>query len=213
MRLSALATNVLNLSRIENQTILGPKSRFNLSEQIRSCILLLERKWNAKHLDLSLDFDEYEIEADPELLKEVWINLLDNAVKFAPEYGLIRVTIQTGSESIRVAVSNTGSTIPPEKRDRISGSFIRRTNPTPPRATVLGWPLSKKSWNCIKDRCMSAVMKTAPPSPWCCLASLTADIHYFRQRTVLKTMPLSVDFFFHFPHLRCCGSLIIQHIN
>ena len=64
-----------------------------------------------------------------------------------------------------------------------------------------------------KDRCMSAVMKTAPPSPWCCLASLTADIHYFRQRTVLKTMPLSVDFFFHFPHLRCCGSLIIQHIN
>ena len=44
MRLSALATNVLNLSRIENQTILGPKSRFNLSEQIRSCILLLERK-------------------------------------------------------------------------------------------------------------------------------------------------------------------------
>ena len=36
--------------------ILGPKSRFNLSEQIRSCILLLERKWNAKHLDLSLGF-------------------------------------------------------------------------------------------------------------------------------------------------------------
>ena len=76
MRLSALATNVLNLSRIENQTILGPKSLFNLSEQIRSCILLLERKWNAKHLDLSLGFEEYEIEADPELLKEVWINLL-----------------------------------------------------------------------------------------------------------------------------------------
>ena len=123
MRLSALATNVLNFSRIENQTILGPKSRFNLSEQIRSCILLLERKWNAKHLDLSLGFDEYEIEADPELLKEVWINLLDNAVKFAPEYGLIRVTIQTGSESIRVAVSNIGSTIPPEKRDRIFQKF------------------------------------------------------------------------------------------
>ena len=44
MRLSALATNVLNLSRFENQTILGPKSRFNFSEQIRSCFLLLKRK-------------------------------------------------------------------------------------------------------------------------------------------------------------------------
>ena len=144
MRLSALATNVLNLSRIENQTILGPKSRFNLSEQIRSCILLLERKWNAKHLDLSLGFDEYEIEADPELLKEVWIKLLDNAVKFTPEYGLIRVTIQTGSESIRVAVSNTGSTIPPEKRDRIFQKFYQADESHATQGNGVGLAIVKK---------------------------------------------------------------------
>lgn len=144
MRLSALATNVLNLSRIENQTILGPKSRFNLSEQIRSCILLLECKWNAKHLDLSLGFDEYEIEADPELLKDVWINLLDNAVKSTPEYGLIRVTIQTGSENIRVAVSNTGSTIPPEKRDRIFQKFYQADESHATQGNGVGLAIVKK---------------------------------------------------------------------
>ena len=126
---------------------------------------------------------------------------------------MIRVTIQTGSESIRVAVSNIGSTIPPEKRDRIFQKFYQADESHATQGNGVGLAIVKKPWNCIKDRCMSAVMKTAPPSPWCCLASLTADIHYFRQRTVLKTMPLSVDFFFHFPHLRCCGSLIIQHIN
>lgn len=97
---------------IENQAILGQKTRFNLSEQIRSCILLLERKWNEKHLDLSLDFDEYEIRAEQEMLKQVWINLLDNAVKFTPEYGLIRVSIQQQAEQLIVSVMNTGSTIP-----------------------------------------------------------------------------------------------------
>lgn len=144
MRLSALATNVLNLSRIENQTILGQKNRFNLSEQIRSCILLLERRWSAKHLDLSLDFDEYEIEADPELLKEVWINLLDNAVKFTPEYGLIRVTIQPGAEGIRVAVTNTGSTIPPEKRDRIFQKFYQADESHATQGNGVGLAIVKK---------------------------------------------------------------------
>ena len=144
MRLSSLATNVLNLSRIENQTILGQTNRFNLSEQIRSCILLLERRWSAKHLDLSLDFDEYEIEADPELLKEIWINLLDNAVKFTPEYGLIRVTIQPGAEGIRVAVTNTGSTIPPEKRDRIFQKFYQADESHATQGNGVGLAIVKK---------------------------------------------------------------------
>ena len=100
--------------------------------------------WNAKHLDLSLGFDEYEIEADPELLKEVWINLLDNAVKFAPEYGLIRVTIQTGSESIRVAVSNIGSTIPPEKRDRIFQKFYQADESHATQGNGVGLAIVKK---------------------------------------------------------------------
>ena len=93
MRLSAMATNVLSLSRIENQTILGNRTHYNLSEQIRSCILLLERKWSEKNLELDLDFAEYEILADQELLKQVWINLIDNAIKFTPDYGLIQVRI------------------------------------------------------------------------------------------------------------------------
>lgn len=40
MRLSQMATNVLNLTKVENQSILTDVSRYNLSEQLRSCILL-----------------------------------------------------------------------------------------------------------------------------------------------------------------------------
>ena len=48
MRLSYMATNVLNLTKVENQTILSDVSEYNLSEQIRSCILLPENKWEKK---------------------------------------------------------------------------------------------------------------------------------------------------------------------
>jgi len=48
LRLSAMATNVLNLTKVENQTILTDVKNYNLSEQIRSCILLLEEKWTKK---------------------------------------------------------------------------------------------------------------------------------------------------------------------
>lgn len=47
-RLADMATNVLNMTKVENQAILTDVSTFNLSEQLRTCVLLLERKWEKK---------------------------------------------------------------------------------------------------------------------------------------------------------------------
>ena len=69
LRLAAMATNVMNLTKVENQTILTDLTTFNLSEQIRACVLLLEEKWSRKELDLDLEFLEYTIRANEELLK------------------------------------------------------------------------------------------------------------------------------------------------
>ena len=125
LRLSNMATNVLNLTKIENQTILTDTAAYNLSEQIRSCVLLLEDEWTRKELELSLDFDEYTITASEELMKHVFINLLDNAMKFAPQGGLVRVEISREGGMTRVAVSNTGPEIPPEAREKIFRRFYQ----------------------------------------------------------------------------------------
>ena len=125
MRLSTMATNVLSLSKIENQTILSDLSCFNLSEQLRGAILLLEGKWAQKGMSLSIDFEEYEIEANEELLREVWINLLDNAVKFSPEGGEVLIAVSEHEEALAVTVQNTGSEIPPEKLDKIFNKFYQ----------------------------------------------------------------------------------------
>ena len=125
MRLSSMASNVLILSRVESQTILTDVSEFNLSEQVRSAILLLEEKWCGKNIDLQIDFDEYTVEANEELLKQVWINLIDNAVKFAPRYGTVSLEIKDEGDFLSVKISNTGSEIPAEKREKIFNKFYQ----------------------------------------------------------------------------------------
>ena len=125
MRLSYMATNVLNLTKVENQTILTDVVPYNLSEQLRGCILLLEREWEQKKLDLQLELGEYQIQANQELLKQVWINLLDNAIKFAPEGHTVRVTIQPENPGLAVSITNTGSEIPLEKQDKIFNKFYQ----------------------------------------------------------------------------------------
>ncbi len=141
MRLSYMATNVLNLTKVENQTILTdvvPNLTkvenqtiltdvvpYNLSEQLRGCILLLEREWEQKNLDLQLELGEYQIQANQELLKQVWINLLDNAIKFAPEGHTVRVTIQPENTGLAISITNTGSEIPLEKQDKIFNKFYQ----------------------------------------------------------------------------------------
>lgn len=125
LRLSQMATNVLNLTKVENHTILTDVTEFNLSEQIRSCILVLSEKWEQKEIEYIIDFDEYNIRANEDLLKQVWINLLGNAVKFSPTGGMIEVKITEQEETMTVSIMNTGSEIAPEHQKKIFNKFYQ----------------------------------------------------------------------------------------
>ena len=120
-----MATNVLSLTKIENQIILTDINTFNLSEQIRNSVLLLQNKWEKKNVELILDFDEYNVNANEEMLKQVWINLVDNAVKFTPENGKIEIDLRKQGQIITVSVINTGNPIPEEKMPFIFNKFYQ----------------------------------------------------------------------------------------
>lgn len=125
LRLADMATNLLNLSRVENQQLLSDVKEYNLSEQLRSCVLLLENKWEEKNLELNLDFEEYTISASEELLRQAWINLIDNAVKFSPPGGSVSVGIAEADGTLTVTISNTGSSIAPENLEKIFHKFYQ----------------------------------------------------------------------------------------
>lgn len=125
-RVSDMATNILNLSKIENQTILTDITEFNLSEQIRTCILLLEKKWSKKNIEFKLDFKEIYCRGNEDMLKQVWINLLDNAIKFAFSDSVISVDITDADEFISVKITDNGETIPETEFGNIFNKFYQK---------------------------------------------------------------------------------------
>lgn len=143
-RLAALSTNVLNLTKIENQSILTDVKPVNISEQIRTCILLLEKEWADKDLYIGADFDEFICPADEELIRQVWINILDNAIKYADYRGLIDVTIRQDQNTLYVSVKNTGSEISPEMQKRIFDKFYQGDTSHASEGTGIGLAISKK---------------------------------------------------------------------
>ena len=145
LRLSHMATNVLNLTKIENQKILTDTAAFNLSEQIRACVLLLESKWTGKNLEVILEFSEHTVTANEELLRQMWINLIDNAVKFTPDYGTVDIKICETEEIITVCITNTGSEISPENQKKIFNRFYQADESHASEGNGVGLAIVKKA--------------------------------------------------------------------
>lgn len=124
-RLSVLANNVLNLSKIESQATLTKTSPFHLSEQIRKCILLLANRWEAKELNLDIELDEIEYNGNEELMAQIWFNLLDNAIKFTPQKGTITIRLQQSRSKLLFHITDTGCGIPVEQQEHIFDKFYQ----------------------------------------------------------------------------------------
>jgi signal transduction histidine kinase len=124
-RLSQLATNVLNLSRVEKQTILASRTRFDLTEQVRRCVLLFENKWEQRRLNLNVELDEVTLEGDEELLSQVWLNLIDNAVKFTPEGGCVDIRLQKKERAAVFSIRDDGYGISQEAQRHIFDKFYQ----------------------------------------------------------------------------------------
>ena len=144
LRLSQLATNILNLTRVENQNILTDVRNFNLTEQLRTSALMLEVKWTKKHIELLMPADEVYMIGDEELLKQVWINLLDNAIKFSPDYGTVEAQIKRESDMISITISNFGEPIPEKSIDKIFNKFYQADESHSAEGSGIGLAVAKR---------------------------------------------------------------------
>ena len=147
MRLSYMATNVLNLTKIENTSVLYDVSSYNVSEQIRSCILLLESKWSKKNIDFALDFDEHIIKANEELLRQVFINLIDNAIKFSLDNGKIDISASIKEKFFMFSITNYGLEIPLDKQKKIFNKFYQADESHSSIGNGIGLAIVKKIIN------------------------------------------------------------------
>nr|WP_315020723.1 HAMP domain-containing sensor histidine kinase [uncultured Aminipila sp.] len=124
-RLTELATNVLTLTAIENLNIISSKSEFDLSEQIRRSVLMLESKWSNKNLELIIDMDDISYLGNEDLLTQVWINLIDNAIKFSPNNSKVKIKLKTCEKDVLFKVMDNGYGIDEENQKHIFDKFYQ----------------------------------------------------------------------------------------
>lgn len=124
-RLSTLATNVLALTKVEKQTIVTDKSRFNAGEQIRRSLILLQQKWEEKELEVALEGEDIFLWGNEEMLDQVWLNLLDNAVKFAPRGAQVEIRMIRLEQTAQFMFRNQGEAVRPEILERVFDKFYQ----------------------------------------------------------------------------------------
>lgn len=144
-RLSDLTTNILKLSKLENQQMFPDTIRFNLSEQLCECMLNYEHLWEKKSLEIETDIDDdIYINADKELLTLVWNNLFSNAVKFTEPDGKITVRLKSDNGICTAKVSDTGCGISPEIGAHIFEKFYQGDSSHSAQGNGLGLALVKR---------------------------------------------------------------------
>ncbi|MFX3632497.1 MAG: sensor histidine kinase [Candidatus Pristimantibacillus sp.] len=145
-RLSRLSENLLKLASLDSEQHPFEPIPYRLDRQLRDTVLSCEPHWVAKRLTVELLMEETVITADEDQLSQVWINLLSNSMKFTPEDGKIsfHLTEQDGYAVVRI--SDSGSGIPKEERDRVFERFYKvdMSRDRSQRGSGLGLSIVKK---------------------------------------------------------------------
>ena len=125
-RLSKLIGDLLALSRLEKKDAELNISRFDVCEMLRRAIICRMNDLEKKQLEIECDFEEdaMYVEADSDRIDQVVVNLLDNAIKFTPEGGLIRLICKADGHICSVTVADNGVGIVPEDRGRVFDRFF-----------------------------------------------------------------------------------------
>lgn len=126
-RLSRLSDNLLRLASLESESYVIAPVYFDLAEQIRRTILTFEPLWSEKQLDVEMKGVRTIVYADEELLNQVWINLMSNAIKFTPSGGKIVVNLQSDLDDKETVISfyDNGLPITVEDEERIFSRFFK----------------------------------------------------------------------------------------
>ena len=144
-RLSVLVSNILLLSRLENQKIMPARHPFNLSEALCRCILNYESALDEKDIELVTELDQdLIVSSDENLLDMVWNNLLSNAVKFTPDHGRIEVLVKKEGGTAVVKITDNGCGIDGKSVRHIFDKFYQADASHAAQGNGLGLALTKR---------------------------------------------------------------------
>lgn len=124
-RLAQLSSNVLLQSQLDNTEKLTEKEAYPLDEQLRQAVLLLDPQLSKKDIDVEVELPAVSVTANGEMLQQIWLNLLQNAIKFTQAGGDIRVALTEGEKEVSVEIADNGIGMDEESQKRIFDKFYQ----------------------------------------------------------------------------------------
>ncbi|MFB1082594.1 sensor histidine kinase [Jeotgalibacillus sp. JSM ZJ347] len=143
-RLARLSSTLLKLSKFDHKLVHMTKSHYQLDEQIRECLLMLQPQWEEKQLELEIDLMTCKWTGDRELMSQVWINIMKNAVEHSPQHGKLIIRTDKSDDEMIVRIQDTGEGIAPEHIERIFERFYQVDRTRSAAGTGLGLALVRK---------------------------------------------------------------------
>lgn len=126
-RLSRLIDELLNLSKIEEDKFVPNFEAFDVNDLIKRTVAIIQPRAAEKNLTINLDTpaDLPLVHGDPDMIRQVLLNLIDNAVNYTQAGGTIRVSAGVDQGEMKVDVQDNGIGIPPENLSRLFERFYR----------------------------------------------------------------------------------------
>lgn len=125
-RLQALIHDLLELSKIEDEQFRLNWQQVDLTKVAGETIDLLQEKANEKNIDFQSRLEgDTVIEGDPSRLKQMFVNIINNAIVYSPEEGLVTVQVKEFDGTVKFVVTDNGIGIDPKEIPRIFERFYR----------------------------------------------------------------------------------------
>ncbi len=126
-RLSRLVKDLLEATRLEQDAKTLNKTNFDLSRLVTESVITYENQLTEKNIALELNLEEKDCFAfaDRDAIKRVILNLVDNAIKFTPENGMVKVSTEVIGNKVKMSVENTGEGISKEELRHIWVKFYK----------------------------------------------------------------------------------------
>jgi two-component system, OmpR family, phosphate regulon sensor histidine kinase PhoR len=125
LRLSRLSDNLLKLTSLESGYHPFRPETYRLDRQLRDCVLALEPVWAGKLIQLDIAVPIISFYADKDLINQVWVNILTNAIKFTPHQGCISISAEVSIEQVVVRIADSGIGLSETDGDRIFERFYK----------------------------------------------------------------------------------------
>lgn len=136
---------ILQITRVESRDFRIKKDASDINEIITSVTSKLQVLAKNKKIELTLDLEPmFLIEVDTVLMREVVLNLIENAIKYTQEGGRVAISSREIDDHVYVVVEDNGPGIPKEEQDRVFEKFYRgELGKSQPKGSGLGLYLVK----------------------------------------------------------------------